>query len=140
MKKLILVRGIPGSGKSTIAAAAMDEFDSVHLEADMYFIKDGEYKFDADRLHQAHMWCQHETNRHLELDFLVVVSNTFTTIKELRPYFDIALEHKILPAVYLAQNQFSNIHNVPQESLDRMKRRFVFDISPLITEYQGKLS
>jgi AAA domain len=138
-KKLVLIRGMPGSGKSTIAAAMDTELDSIHLEADMYFMFGGKYNFDAGLLHRAHMWCQEETDRYLKQDYVVVVSNTFTTIKELRPYFDIALSNGILPAVYLAQNQFKNIHDVPQESLDRMKRRFVYDISALVTEYQQTL-
>lgn len=138
-KKLVLVRGMPGSGKSTIAAAMDTSWDSIQLEADMYFMDGGIYKFDADKLHHAHMWCQAETDQYLKKDYEVFVSNTFTTIKELRPYFDIALDNGILPAVYLAQNQFQNVHDVPQESLDRMKRRFVFDISDLVTEYREKL-
>lgn len=138
-KKLVLVRGMPGSGKSTIAAAMDSSLECNHLEADMYFMVGGIYKFDADKLHHAHMWCQTETDRYLKKDQVVVVSNTFTTIKELRPYFDIALDNGILPAVYLAQNQFKNVHDVPQESLDRMKRRFVYDISALVTEYQETL-
>lgn len=138
-KKLILLRGLPGSGKSTIAAAMDKELDSIHLEADMFFMTDGTYKFDADLLHRAHMWCQNEADKYLKKDYVVIVSNTFTTIKELRPYFDIGFNNGILPVVYLAQNQFKNVHDVPEESLERMKRRFVFDVSPLVTEYKLKL-
>lgn len=150
-KKLVIIRGTPGSGKSTLARSIENEFHRTtecakHLEADQYFIKynpatgENEYVFDVSKLHRAHMWCEAETNKLLGLDYTVIVSNTFTTIKELRPYFYIALAHGILPAVYLAQNQFKNVHDVPQESLDRMKRRFVYDISALVTEYQEKLA
>jgi tRNA uridine 5-carbamoylmethylation protein Kti12 len=149
-KKLILVRGTPGSGKSTLARQIESEVRHTtecvkHLEADQYFIKYNsatgvdEYIFDVSKLHQAHMWCEAETNKLLGLDYTVIVSNTFTTIKELRPYFDIALKNGILPTAYLAQNQFKNVHDVPQESLDRMKRRFVYDISDFVVTYQQKL-
>ena len=41
-KVLYIVRGIPGSGKSTFAKS----LGGTHFEADMFFMKDGEYKFD----------------------------------------------------------------------------------------------
>ena len=125
--KLILVRGLPGSGKSTIAR----EFDGIHLEADQYFMIDGEYKFDVNKLRQAHEWCQDQTCLWLSKGFTVVVSNTFTTIKELRPYFDIAKDLGIVPNVIVAQGNFKNEHNVPEETLAKMRDRFTYDISEL---------
>lgn len=56
--KLVLIRGLPGSGKSTIARA-MAAYE--HYEADMYFEKGGEYCYDASKIKDAHEWCQRET-------------------------------------------------------------------------------
>ena len=53
--KLFLVRGLPGAGKSTFVKHLGD---CVHLEADMYFLKNGEYVFNKDELKDAHLWCQ----------------------------------------------------------------------------------
>ncbi len=133
MTNLILIRGLPGSAKSTLAKSLIRDNDNgVHFEADMYFQNtEGEYIFDQTKLHQAHMWCQEQTMKYLRFEYDVVVSNTFTTIKELKPYFDIADEFGIVPQVILCQNQFNNVHDVPQEALDRMKNRFCYDISPL---------
>lgn len=125
--KLILVRGLPGSGKSTVAR----QFDGVHIEADEYFMINGEYRFDHTKLKQAHEWCQEKTREALKSRFTAVVSNTFTTLKELRPYFDIASEFDIVPNVIVAQGEFGNIHNVPEETLEKMKARFAYDISEL---------
>lgn len=38
---LTLVRGLPGSGKSTLAKTIRDTTGAVHLESDMFFMKDG---------------------------------------------------------------------------------------------------
>ena len=127
---LILVRGLPGSGKSTIAKS-LSNF--IHLETDQFWGPD--YIFDISRIREAHEWCQNETERHLKLGNDVVVSNTFTTLKEMRPYFQMAGHHNIKPQVILAQGQWKNVHNVPAEVLGKMKERFEFDISYLYKEF-----
>jgi len=43
-KELFLLRGIPGSGKSTIAESINP--NGYNVEADMYFTVDGEYVFE----------------------------------------------------------------------------------------------
>lgn len=130
---LILIRGLPGSGKSTTAKSFSDDF--VHLETDMFWYDiNRNYNFDISRIKEAHEWCQRVTREYLELGNDVVVSNTFTTKKELKPYFDLAKCFNIVPQVILCQNQFQNVHNVPQEALDRMKARFEYDISELFGE------
>lgn len=138
MTELILVRGIPGSGKSTLARSLCNLPDNVmarHYEADMYFENEhGNYNFDVTKLHQAHTWCHNKTREALEQNRTVVVSNTFTTKKELKPYFDMAREFGIVPIVYLAQNQFNNVHNVPADKLQAMRDRFQYDISELFAE------
>jgi hypothetical protein len=99
----------------------------------MYWInlKTGEYEFDMNHLADAHEWCQNNTAMWLGMGTSIVVSNTFTTKRELYPYFTIAKVYGIVPQVILAQNQFDNVHNVPQAVLDRMKDRFEYDISEL---------
>ena len=125
---LILVRGLPGSGKSTIANL-IDYTGFIHLETDQYWGPD--YKFDMSKLGEAHQWCQDETANMLGRGHDVVVSNTFTTKKELQPYFDIAKRFGIVPQVILCQGQYGNIHNVPVEVLEKMKNRFEYDIGEL---------
>jgi adenylate kinase family enzyme len=74
MKNLILLRGLPGSGKSTFAKQICNQ----HIEADMFFIQDGEYKFDASKLKEAHAWCKDKTEAWMQKGYNVCVSNTFT--------------------------------------------------------------
>lgn len=132
MPKLILIRGLPGSGKSTLAKQfASSQLYTKHFEADMYFMKEGEYRFDASKLQKAHWWCEIETRLALKNNYDVVVSNTFTTKKELKAYFKIAKEFGITPNVIHCQNSFGTIHNVPEETMDKMRTRWDNDISEL---------
>ena len=127
--KLVLVRGLPGSGKSTLAKNLIGWYH--HLETDMFWMQGDEYVFDASKLGEAHAWCQNQTRDLMTKGFSPVVSNTFTTKKELKPYFDIAKEFDVVPTVILCQSQWGNIHNVPEETLKRMETRFEYDIKDL---------
>lgn len=138
MPNLILIRGLPGSGKSTLAKKIIQFRNSSekiykHLEADMFFVDlvTNQYNFDFGQLQSAHNWCQEIAEVYLKTNFNVIVSNTFTTKKELIPYFNIAKNYNIIPQVLLCQNNYNNIHNVPQEVMQKMRQRFEYDISDL---------
>jgi predicted kinase len=129
MKELFLLRGLPGSGKSTIAKS----LNGVHIEADQYFMWDGEYRFDVSRLKDAHNYCKDQTqmwmmstdNEQVNTD-RIIVSNTFTQEWEMQPYFDLATEHGYRVYCLVVENRHNGInsHNVPYEKLEQMKNRF----------------
>lgn len=125
MKTLYLVRGVPGAGKSTFARDIC--FDAVHIEADMYFLDDtGKYCFDAALLHDAHKWCQKATEFALNSGVSVVVSNTSTTEKEVHTYAEIARRAGATFFSVIVENRHGseNVHNVPEETIAKMKNRF----------------
>ncbi len=127
MNKLIIIRGLPGSGKSTKAKQIVkaDKTNRTkHFEADMFHILDGEYHFNIDNAVSAHEWCLASTEHCLSKGYTVVVSNTFTTSKEVRAYLDIASKYGVEVEVITMREDYGNIHNVPQEVLDRMKSRW----------------
>ena len=123
MKILIILRGLPGSGKSTFAKSIGGRY----AEADQYFMEDGEYKFDASKLKDAHLWCQSIVDSYMRNDFeKVVVSNTFTTEKELEPYLELARKYDYQVVSLIVENRHGNksVHNVPDTTIERMKQRF----------------
>lgn len=123
MNKLILIRGLPGSGKSTIAKQYFG--GCIHLEADMYFIApNGAYIYDPSKIKAAHEWCIETAKILLNNGKDVVVSNTFTTLAELSPYINYAKEWEIPYVVFRSDNNYGSIHNVPPEVIGRMKSRF----------------
>jgi len=134
MPKLIIIRGIPGTGKSTLAKQMLHAGEAdAHYEADMYFIKDGVYKFDANKIKYAHEWC-FETARHALLTYEedVIVSNTFTQKWEAQRYIDMAKANGIEVIIRTLTMEFGSVHNVPEESINKMRERFVMDTSDWI--------
>jgi predicted kinase len=125
-KILYLIRGLPGSGKSTMAKKIMRTSPTAdHWEADQYFENaNGEYRFDVTRLHSAHNWCQNQTYRSMKVGRTVIVSNTFTTQSEMKPYFEMAAAFGYKVVVLTCKSQFKNVHDVPQEAMARMRNRF----------------
>lgn len=122
MKELFLLRGVPGSGKSTLAKT----LGGVQLEADMYFHKSGEYKFDATKLKEAHEWCRSECERAMGWDLKVVVSNTFTQEWEMEAYFELAKKYGYRVYSLIVENRHGGVneHNVPEDKVEQMRKRF----------------
>ena len=130
-KELYIVRGIPGSGKSTFAKSICKSWQ--HVETDMYFMKDGQYKFDPSKLKQAHQWCKdkvHDMMRptlwNLLFNRTIVVSNTFTQEWEMNPYLDLAKQFGYMVFTVVVENRHGgkNVHGVPNDKIELMKNRF----------------
>lgn len=129
MKKLILVRGLPGAGKSTVAKLfyTLDPGNTVHFEADMFFVKDGKYCFDASKIKDAHAWCQNVVGEYMKMSMpTIVVSNTFTQEWEMQPYINMAKRHGYQVTTLIVENRHGSesVHDVPAETLEKMKARF----------------
>lgn len=131
MTTLYIVRGLPGSGKSIFAKKLATDLNCMHIETDMYWMVDGVYCFDAKRLGAAHEWCMDTALIQISNGNSVVVSNTFVTDRTIRAYLNDPscdfhnIDENYNVVVYEMTGQYGNIHNVPQETLDRMARSWV---------------
>ena len=132
MRTLIIIRGLPGSGKSSFAGLVWDRH--VICEADKYFYdKEGNYNFDATKLGAAHKWCQDQCEMFMQDNQAnpqfypeIIVSNTSTTESELKPYLDLAAKYDYKVVSLIVENRHGNesVHGVPKETIEKMKNRF----------------
>jgi predicted kinase len=120
---LILIRGLPGSGKSTLAKRLF-KIGWRHYEADRFHMQDGVYRYEASRAGQAHAWCLQETTKALKEGYTVIVSNTFTTRKELDPYLQMATVFGVPVKIIHCLGKFDTIHGVPREVIEKMSNRW----------------
>ena len=131
-KILTLVRGLPGSGKSTFANLITNKFSI--CEADLFFYdKEGNYNFDGSKIKLAHVWCFNQVRIRMEDNKLnpqfypeIVVSNTFTQEWEMEKYYELAEEYGYKVFSIIVENRHGGInqHGVPVEKLEQMKNRF----------------
>ena len=129
---LFLVRGLPGSGKSTFARHIWNEY--AICEADKFFYdKEGNYNFDPSKIKDAHEWCRNEVEIRMKDHKIygqyypeIVVSNTFTQDWEMKPYFDLAKKYGFRVVSLIVENRHggTNIHGVPAEKVQVMRDRF----------------
>lgn len=128
MGQVIILRGVPGSGKSTWAR--MEYPDAPVFSADHYFEKSGRYIFDPSKLGEAHGEC---LRRFIDwangsFDPIVIVDNTNTTVAEVAPYAAVALayEHDVVTVTFLCDPKIGarrNVHGVPEKSIYAMDAR-----------------
>lgn len=115
--KLLIIRGLPGSGKSTLAKL-LSAYN--HYETDMYFMKHGVYKFRQNQLQAAHNWCEEQVRTNLQAGNDVVVSNSFISLNEMKPYMDMGFDYDVMTA----SGEYKNIHNIIDMKIAEMKERW----------------
>lgn len=133
MKELIIIRGLPGSGKTTFATKLYNLTcpEAEMIAADDYFMVNGEYKWDPTRIRQAHENCQQRVQLAMGSEIpWVIVHNTCTTQKELDPYLNMAKEFGYRITSVIVENRHSgkSIHKVPEETINKMILRFEIEL------------
>jgi predicted kinase len=126
MKKLYLVRGLPNSGKTTLAK----ELTNYNTSSDDFMIdENGNYCFESNRLRETHASCQYQVEEWMLKDHIkrISVANTFTQEWEMEPYKELARAYEFDICVMTVQggnHKKKNEHNVPFDAIKRMAERF----------------
>lgn len=142
MRKAIILTGLPGSGKSTIAEQLVAA-GAAACSADYYFIKEGVYRYVPAEIGLAHAACMRAFVNHITGNVVInvahdadiVVDNTNTTSVEIAPYVAVAnafgWEHEIIrvecdPEVAFARQT----HGVSRATFHHMERNLKQPLPP----------
>jgi len=124
-KTLILIRGIPGSGKSLLASYLSALFEASHHEADQFFEGPKGYNFDASFLALAHEYCQAQTKLAMNLELpVVIVANTFSRQWEWQTYEAYAELKGYNLIIIETSYPGKSVHDVPSYTVANMLARW----------------
>ncbi|RMC14168.1 hypothetical protein DUI87_09258 [Hirundo rustica rustica] len=132
---LVLLRGVPGSGKSYLARNLLeDNPGGIILSTDDYFYKHGQYHYDPDCLGEAHDWNRKRAKEAFERRISpIIIDNTNIQAWEMKPYVALAqqFKYKVMfrePDTWWKFNpkelERRNIHGVSKEKIKRMLERY----------------
>lgn len=151
MLKLVLMRSLPGAGKTTLVSEVISYYFALYAQsmmvcsADDWFVDDDDnYLFDRTKLAGAHRYCRTAARKSMSLALdLVIVDNTNTTWSEMKDYvymgvkygYDIRLcEPKTWWKFDVDELTKRNTHMVPKDAIQKMLDRWQ-DSDRIIAEH-----
>lgn len=146
-KVLVMMRGVPGCGKSYLAKRILEctiGFDNNYhlhvLSADDYFSQNGVYQYDSSKISEAHDWSHNRAFQAMSRGFSpVIIDNTNTQMWEMKPYAMMATDYGYIieilePDTHWCSNEKElakrNSHGVPKSKIKDMLQRYEKNITP----------
>lgn len=133
MLQLVIMRGLPGSGKTTLANKIAEQKRAVVYATDDYFIEEDKvYRYYHDRTKEAHQWNIDRTKEALQAGRSVIVDNTNYKKSHMEPYLELAEKFKAKVSIVTAPLNsrksdflaYNNIHNVSESVIKRMRKEW----------------
>jgi len=125
---IILLRGLPGAGKTTFAKLISENNTYPFFSVDDYFTdENGNYKFDFSENYKAYAACISNTEEAIKSGYTkVIIHNTFTLDWELEPYFKLCKKYNCSLFVLTVENFHNGInnHDITAEQVQRMAEKY----------------
>lgn len=134
MSRLLIVRGLPGSGKSTYVRNNYTGLFT--LETDQFNCVNGKYIWSLERSKEAINLIEKIRNMLIASentpDFAIL--GVFARIKSFVPHIVYALDHNYEVYIKTLTTQYKTIHNVPEETMKMFKDHFVseYDLKEMV--------
>lgn len=124
-KQMIIMQGVPGSGKTQIARLIASGINArVVSNNDFMVDENGEYEFDASRLEEVADRCYEAAEKFVEEGWSVVVDNTNVNFQEAGSFIELGMNNGYRIQIVRTDRSFQecvseNIHNVPDHTIMR---------------------
>lgn len=119
LQELVLIRGLPGAGKTTYAKKHYPKH--IYYDADMFCIdSNGKYKFVPELTYKSHDMCKTKIKESLQDGYNVVVANVFATKRDICGYISYISSNIKIDIIHI-NGMFQSIHNVPNHTINRIK-------------------
>lgn len=137
MKTLYIMRGYPGSGKSFYANKLSESNGAVICSSDSYFMENGIYNFNINKLGANHQKCYTKFVETVCLRKDVIIDNTNAKINDIKKYVSfiellrketseqykvkiISVKHNDVESAIALRNEQPDNKNVPSEIIKNM--------------------
>ncbi|KAK3885567.1 hypothetical protein Pcinc_010233 [Petrolisthes cinctipes] len=137
-KLMVIMRGLPGSGKTTMAKRLKGRTGVILSTDDFFCDKQGNYTYDSSRIGAAHEWNKRRTIQRLQEDRSpVIIDNTNLQVWEMLPYVKLAVQYSYEVELLEVDTSWKlnpkelawkNMHGVPKDKITEMKQRYQQDV------------
>lgn len=127
IKHLILLRGLPGSGKTTLANMLSEGKYPVFSVDDYFTGENGSYNFKFEENHLAYKKCEDNIRASMKKgESKIFVHNTCTLDWELEIYFTLAKDFDYQISVLTVENyhESENRHSISKEQIRKMAEKY----------------
>lgn len=113
---IVLIRGLPGSGKSTLGLSLARQHNLIFLESNMFFETEEGYMHDRSEVPLAHAWVRRAVERSIHRRG-VVLTGVFATVSSFGFFKRLTTDFTVIECT----DEFGSPHDVSEESLNFMK-------------------
>ncbi|XP_027959962.1 NEDD4-binding protein 2-like 2 isoform X2 [Eumetopias jubatus] len=139
-KLLILLRGLPGSGKTTLSRILLGQSrDGIVFSTDDYFHHQDGYRYNVNQLGDAHDWNQNRAKQAINQGRSpVIIDNTNTQAWEMKPYVEMAIGKGYRVEFHEPETWWKfdpeelekrNTHGVSRKKIAQMLDRYEYEMS-----------
>ncbi|XP_012787272.1 NEDD4-binding protein 2-like 2 isoform X1 [Sorex araneus] len=139
-KLLILLRGLPGSGKTTLSRILLGQSrDGIVFSTDDYFHHQDGYRYNVNQLGDAHDWNQNRAKQAINQGRSpVIIDNTNTQAWEMKPYVEMAIGKGYRVEFHEPETWWKfdpeelekrNKHGVSRQKIAQMLDRYEYEMS-----------
>lgn len=126
-KILILLRGLPGSGKTTLAHLLSEEKYPVYSIDDYFTDEKGNYHFKFEENHLAYKKCEENIRQSMKnSESKIFVHNTCTMEWEMEMYFKLSAEFNYQLHILTVENYHAtkNVHDITNDQIQKMAEKY----------------